>query len=370
MEDNNPSAFKHFINAHVIKKISSEIKSVYPSFNDKGFLKDTKDFEPLELKARVLLVTKGLKNHLPEDYKKAIEIITKAIKRDELSGFQLWPISEYIGQFGLDHYDESMKAMYELTQRFTSEFAIRPFFLKDHKKVLKYFTKWTSDKNTHVRRWVSEGSRPILPWGGKIPAFIMDPTHTLLLLDKLKFDDELYVRKSVANHLNDITKNHPAIVIKILKMWQEDCPSEYQARLDWIKKQALRTLIKKGDKDALKLMGVTGKAKIKISPLRLNQKKFKLNDKLEFRFEIESTSSSKQTLVIDYLIDFMKANGKKGHKVFKLKTVELKGREKLVIKKSHSLKLITTMKYYSGIHHLLIQVNGEKMAKVDFDFKV
>ena len=370
MEDSNPSAFKHFINSNVIKKIASEIKSDHSSFSVKAFLKATKDFEPLELKARVLLVTKGLRAYLPQDYKKAVVILVDAIKRDKLSGFELWPFSEYFGQFGLDHFDESMKAMYEMTQRFTSEFAIRPFLLKNHIKVLKYFSKWAHDKNTHVRRWVSEGSRPILPWGGKIPIFIMDPTHTLQLLDQLKFDDELYVRKSVANHLNDITKNHPAIVIKMLKLWQEDCPAEYQDRLNWIKKQALRTLIKKGDKEALKLMGVTGKAKVKMTPLKLNQKKYKLHDKLEFQFEIESTSTSKQTLVIDYLIDFMKANGKKGHKVFKLKTFEVKGREKVLIKKSHSLKPITTMKYYSGLHHVLIQINGEIVGKADFDFKV
>src|SRR5690606_14818811 len=183
-------------------------------------------------------------------------------------------------QFGLDHFDESMKAMYILTQRFTSEFAIRPFLLKNHTRVLKYFAKYASDKNVHVRRWVSEGSRPLLPWGQKIPIFVMDPTHTLLLLDKLKFDEELYVRKSVANHLNDISKNHPQVVIEILRMWEKDLPAIHLAKLQWIKRHALRTLIKKGHGGALKLMGVSGKASVEVKNFSLNKKRFKLHDTL------------------------------------------------------------------------------------------
>jgi 3-methyladenine DNA glycosylase AlkC len=247
---------------------------------------------------------------------------------------------------------------------------VRPFLLKNHTKVLKYFSKWATDKNVHIRRWVSEGSRPILPWGGKIPLFIMDPTHTILLLDKLKFDEELYVRKSVANHLNDISKNHPQVVVDVLKMWQQSCPEKHQDKLDWIKRQALRTLIKKGDKKALAMMGVTGEAKVKLSELKLNKKKFKVGDKLEFSFDLTSTSKSKQKLVIDYAIDFVKAGNKKSAKVFKLKTFDLGPGESMVIKKSHSLKKITTMTFYPGLHHLMIQINGRKIAEKSFLFDV
>lgn len=364
------SAFKNFINKNVVDSIGREVQHIYPEFGFKEFVKVSDKLAPLELKARVLLITAELKKHLPDSYNEAVKILVKAMERDQLKGFELWPFSEYISQFGLEHFDESMKAMYVLTQKFTSEFAVRPFILKNHSKVLNYFKKWATDKNVHIRRWVSEGSRPILPWGGKIPLFIMDPTHTILLLDKLKFDEELYVRKSVANHLNDISKNHPHVVIDVLKMWQKSCPEKHQAKLDWIKRQALRTMIKKGDKKALEMMGVTGEAKVKISEIKLNKKKFKMGDKLEFSFDLTSTSKSKQKLVVDYAIDFVKAGGKKSAKVFKLKSFELGAKETLTIKKSHSLKAITTMKYYKGLHHIFIQVNGKKLAEASWQFDV
>lgn len=368
MKEENPNAFKNFINESVVKNLASALSQSYSKFDSKSFNKLSKELGPLELKARVLLITKNLKTHLPDDYLKALPVLMNAMEKGSLSGFSLWPFSEYISQFGLDHFDESMKAMYKLTQNFTAEFAIRPFILKDHKKVLKQFEKWATDKNVHVRRWVSEGSRPLLPWGQKIPLFVMDPTHTLLLLDKLKFDDELYVRKSVANHLNDISKNHPQVVIEVLRMWQKGASEEDLVKLNWITRHALRTLIKKGHPGALKLMGVDGKAAVRVSDLSLNKKKFKLNDSLEFSFQLTSNGKTTQKLIVDYAIDFMKANGKKGKKVFKLKTIQLDPKEQMTITKKHSLKPITTMKYYPGVHHLYLQVNGHIVSEISFNF--
>lgn len=364
----NENAFKNLINEAVVKKISLEISKVHPDFNQKKFQKLMTELPALELKARVLLITKHLKSELPAEYKKALPILVEVIEANKLKGFELWPFSEYISQFGLDHFDESMKAMYVLTSRFTSEFAVRPFLIKNHVRVLKYFAKWATDKDAHVRRWVSEGSRPLLPWGQRIPLFVMDPTHTLLLLDKLRFDEELYVRKSVANHLNDISKNHPQVVIEVLRMWQQDVPAHHSDKIKWITRHALRTLIKKGHEGALKLMGVDGKADVKLGNFKLNKKKFRLNDEMLFSFDLQSTSKKSQKLIIDYSIDFIKANGKSGKKVFKLKTQEIAPKEVLEISKKHSLKPITTMKFYAGTHHLRVHVNGEILSVVTFEF--
>lgn len=368
MKTENENAFKHLINQTVVQKIGRGVQKAYPDFSTKKFLKVADEFDSLELKQRVLLVTKYLHVYLPDDYPESLNILLNAMEHEDMKGFELWPFSEYISQFGLDHFDESMKAMYQLTQRFTSEFAIRPFFLKNHVKVLKYFHKWATDKNVHVRRWVSEGSRPLLPWGQKLPIFIMDPTHTLLLLEKLKFDEELYVRKSVSNHLNDISKNHPLVVINVLKLWEADAPEEHKGKISWIKRHALRTLIKKGHPGALKLMGAV-EPKVKVFDFRTAKKKYSLNDVLLFTLNLQSTSRSNQKLIVDYAIDFRKANGKLGKKVFKLKTIELKAGESLTIEKRHSLKPITTMKFYDGIHHLSIQINGKVMGEVTFSFK-
>jgi 3-methyladenine DNA glycosylase AlkC len=366
----NKNAFKNFINSSVISQIASEVKSEYPRFNNQEFEKIASELAPLELKQRVLRVTRELRAQLPDSYLVAIEILEKVMSKGKLKGFSLWPFSEFIGQFGLEHFDRSMQAMYVLTQHFTAEFAIRPFLLAEPSRVLVYFLKWTQDKNVHIRRWVSEGSRPLLPWGAKIPLFVKEPAHTLPLLEKLKFDEELYVRKSVANHLNDISKKNPSIVIEKIEVWEKSAPEKHQKKINWIKRQALRTLIKKGDKAALKLMGVSTQAKVCLEKLKINQKDYQLNDKLEFEFVLKSITNSKQKLVIDYKIHFVKANGTTSAKTFKLKTLEVDGLEKVVSKKSHSLRPITTMKYYPGKHQLSIQVNGKILASKDWNFRL
>jgi hypothetical protein len=193
----------------------------------------------------------------------------------------------------------------------------------------------------------------------RLPTFVQNPNHTLPLLHQLKYDDELYVRKSVANHLNDISKHHPKVVVDTLTQWEKNCPTVHQDKINWIKRHALRTLIKKGDKSALKLMGVKGDAKVKLGMLQLKKSKLKLGDKLEFDFDLTSLGKGKQKIVIDYLIHFKKANGTTKPKVYKLKTVNLGSGEKIHIKKSHSLKPITTMTYYSGEHQISIQLNGK-----------
>ena len=365
-----PSAFKNWINSDVVKTIAAEIAAVYKSFDQKEFSKVAQEFPLLELKDRVLAITRSLKTHLPSDYEKSVAILVQVMKGDKLSGFSLWPFSEYIGQHGLEHFDESMKAMHLLTQKFTSEFAIRPYFIKDASRVLGHFKKFAHDESEHVRRWVSEGSRPLLPWGLRLPIFVENPHLTLELLEILKFDEALYVRKSIANHLNDISKHHPKVVIDTISSWTKNCPPEHADKMAWIKRQALRTLIKKGHPGALKLMGVGGETKIKVGALALNKERFKLGDKIEFSFLVTSQSKKEQKLVVDYLIHFVKSNGTLAHKVYKLKSYQLKAGERISLKKTHSLKPITTMKWYRGEHVISVQVNGKVYAKKKWFFDI
>lgn len=361
------NAFKNFINTGVVEKISTILTEVFPAFDGATFRKISKKLKPLELKQRVLLITSELYSLLPLNYSDSHPILLKLLKRKKLSGFELWPISEYISQYGLDHFDESMELMIELTKSFTSEFAIRPFLLKDPVRVLNFLETHLKSEDKHIRRWISEGTRPILPWGGKIPLFIEKPM-TLHLLESLKFDDELYVRKSVANHLNDISKNHPDTVVQVLKRWQKEAPEDQSKKMAWIKRHALRTLIKKGHKGALELMGASHGAKVELHSLKLNKKIYKLGESLKFEFTLESTSKKAQTLIVDYLISFLKANGSMSSKVFKLKTLALAGGDKITLSKFHSLKKITTMEFYPGTHEVLIQVNGVILQKASWKF--
>lgn len=364
----NENAFKNWISPAVVKKMGNVFHSAYPAFDEKRFLKLSPKLKDLELKGRVLLLTDGLRKELPGKFLEDAKILEKVLSGKKLTGFELWPISEYISLFGTDHFDESLELMYQLTQQFTSEFAIRPFLQKNPDRILKKLQTWLKDENVHIRRWISEGTRPLLPWGGKIQSFVERPA-TIHLLDALKYDEELYVRKSVANHLNDISKNHPELVIETLKEWTKAAPPQHVEKIHWIKKHALRTLIKKGHGKALNLMGVSDKTEVKITQFKLNKDKFKVGEVLEFQFVLESDGKEEQKIIVDYGIGFMKSNGSLSTKMFKLKTVILAPKEKVVIKKKHSLKKITTTTFYPGEHDLVLQVNGKILKRTSWIFK-
>lgn len=365
----NPSAFKHWINAELLKKIAAAIKSAHPEFDTHQFLSIEAELKNLELKPRVRHVSKTLYELLPKDYPKTLSLLLKSVEKSNLNGFDLWPYTEFVQTYGIEHFEPSMNALYVLTQKFTAEFAVRPFLIRYQSQALKKLDSWAKDPNHHVRRWVSEGTRTRLPWGEKLPAFIKDPKPTLKLINQLKYDNELSVRKSVANHLNDIAKDNPQAVIETLHQWEQSCPKVHQDKIAWIKRHSLRSLIKKGNPQALKLMGVNANTAIHVQSLKINQKQFKLGQNLEFSFCIQSKSPKKQKLIIDYIVHHVKSNQTTSPKVFKLKTIELDGKQKMIVSKKHSLKPVTTRKYYSGKHAIEIQINGKPYAKASWDLK-
>ncbi|AZZ35983.1 DNA alkylation repair protein [Bdellovibrio sp. qaytius] len=362
----NPDAFKHWFNEALVTRISESLKKAYPTFNNKNFMKVAPKLAPLEMKPRVHFIRDAMAAELPQDYLKALSVLLKSVELGQLKGFELWPYTEFIQQQGLDHVEQSLEALYQLTSKFTAEFAVRPFLIKHPKKTFATLKKWSTDKDEHIRRWTSEGSRPRLPWGAKLHASIVDPSAGLEILEKLKFDDSLYVRKSVANHLNDIAKDHPDLVISTLKSWQKKVTAKDKAKLIWIEKQALRTLIKQGYKPALEVLGFGEKAQVKLGELKLNKKKFTEKDILTFELEFTSKSTKAQRLAVDYIIHYQKAGNKLSPKVFKLKVLDLKPNEKFIIKKNHSLKAVTTRRHYPGLHKLEIQINGKVLASADW----
>jgi 3-methyladenine DNA glycosylase AlkC len=256
-----------------------------------------------------------------------------------------------------------------MTVLFTSEWAVRPFIHHDPKETMKYLLVCAQDSDSHVRRWASEGSRPRLPWGERLQDFVRDPSPTLPILEQLKFDPELYVRKSVSNHLNDIAKDHPDLVVKILTAWKKEAGIKHADKIDWIIRRSLRTLIKQGHAGALNLIGISQKVKIKLVDFKVVQKKIKLGDRIHFEFEIQSLSNQSHQLVVDYIIHFVKSNKKTAPKVFKLKMIELPAKAKIRIEKKHHIKKITTREYYPGLHLLEIQVNGLVVGKQEWNLQ-
>jgi 3-methyladenine DNA glycosylase AlkC len=226
--------------------------------------------------------------------------------------------------------------------------------------------EWSRHENCHVRRLASEGTRPRLPWTMRLPQFIDDPRPVLKILNNLKADPVLLVRRSVANNLNDIAKDNPDLVVETLREWQQIENEGTQ----WIIGHASRTLVKQGNKAALALLGYSPNPAIRVKNLKIENHKINLGDALNFSFEVQSTGDDSQNLMIDYIIHHMKANGKLSPKVFKLAKKRLKAGETLHISKNHSIKPITTRKYYPGQHRLEIQINGQVWADAAFELQM
>ncbi len=357
------TAFKNWINPQVVKSISQTILKIYPKFPEKHFITSVGSLEPLELKQRVQAIRTALKSTLPSPYPIALEILVKASKHWTGGAFGLWPFLDFIHSYGLDHQDISMEAMKTLTPSFSAEFAVRPFLAKNPGPTYNQLLIWTKHSDPHVRRWCSEGSRPRLPWGERLFAAIKNPKPGLKILEKLKYDSSLYVRKSVANHLNDVAKDHPEEVINLLKKWKKQSPSKHLNKIEWIISRSLRTLIKQGHGGALALLDVNNKPKLRICNFKILNPKVKFPGYLEFSFLIKSKGTKSQKLIVDYIIHHNKSNNTLSPKVFKLKTSTLEPNEELSVTKRHPLKKITTRKYYPGVHALEIQINGNRMTK-------
>lgn len=360
---------KNFLNRKYITDISKAFKKAYRTFPDQKFIKDVlnKNWKNLELKERQTHICNSLRKNLPEDYKKALPIVLKAAPN--FGGYEALFFPEFVSSFGMDekHRKISLDALEELTQYSSSELAVRPFILEDPEKMMKWILKLSKHKNYHMRRLASEGCRPRLPWAMALPMFKKDPTLILPILDNLKDDPELYVRRSVANNINDICKDNPTVALKLLKKWKKESPTE---EVLWVISHALRSLIKQGNKEALALMGVKADKSIKVSPLKLSKKSLKLGDSLSLRCEIKNSSKSKKKVMLDYIVHHYKKNGTHSPKVFKLKKFEMEPGEKLEISKVHKILKITTRQYYSGDHFIQLQVNGIPQKKEKFKLTV
>jgi 3-methyladenine DNA glycosylase AlkC len=281
-----------------------------------------------------------------------------------LAGWVVWPLGEFVARRGLDHPQRALAALHAMTQRFSAEFAIRPFIERHPALVFDTLHRWTRDPSPHVRRLVSEGSRPRLPWGLQLRQLVADPSPTLPLLEALQDDPSEYVRRSVANHLNDIAKDHPGRVADWLEQHLPGAGRERRALL----RHASRSLIKRGDPRVLALWGVgaplRGDAHLALSPATLQ-----LGDTLALSVTLTSRARRPQPLLIDYAVHHVKADGRCSPKVFKGWTLELAAGETRALQKRHAIRPITTRRYFSGTHRVELQVNGRVMAEARFDLQ-
>jgi 3-methyladenine DNA glycosylase AlkC len=361
---------KNIFSPTLVSIMARNLKIVYPEFRQTNFEnRILLDLDTLELKQRAQLMSESLFEFLPNDYPKACSILKGSLSlssedRKEIGKypeFYFMPFAEFIAAYGLDHFETSTSLMYELTKVFTAEFCIRPFIEKHTDRMNTLFHMWVMDDNQHVRRLVSEGTRPRLPWAGRLPAFQKDPTPVFALLEMLKSDPELYVRRSVANNLNDIAKDNPDQVMECLQRWS----NIQDAGTQWIIGHASRTLIKEGHIEALKLQGYDPSAPLLIEDFEVSNT-VTFGEKLTFKFKLTNTGGKTEDFLIDFVIYFMKSNGKQAPKVFKLSAKNLKAGHSVEIVKSHPIKPISTRKYYNGKQRIAIQVNGTERVESEF----
>lgn len=355
-----PEPLKNMFSEELIVALSSELQLVYGEFNSEGFFNSVfcDGWEQKELKERMEHISVLLHKYLPENYSDAVEIL-KAVS-SQSCGFAYMSFPGFVELYGLDEFEVSISALEHFTRHSSSEFAVRPFIRKYPERMMAQMEKWAESDNHHVRRLASEGCRPRLPWAGALTEFKKNPAPVLKVLEKLKNDESEYVRRSVANNLNDISKDNPQVTIRIAREWIGKNPET-----DRIVKHACRSLLKQGNREVLEMFGFSKPDSINVEQLRV-QKSVRIEGYLEFSFILKSRENRLGRLRIEYAVDFMKKNGKQARKLFRISESDYPVQAK-EIKKRHSFKRISTRKYYAGAHGLAVVINGEELARDVFE---
>lgn len=363
---------KNQFGTDVPRRIGDQIAAVSTKFDKRAFMRDTLDgYDALELMPRARHIARQLRAHLPPKYPEALRILMKSIgprpvrgEAEGMASFYYAPHTYFVSEYGLDDFEASMQAQYELTQRFTAEFSIRPFLEKHPDATLARLREWTKDESPHVRRLVSEGTRPRLPWASRLREFQKNPAPVLALLELLKDDPELYVRRSVANNLNDIGKDHPEILVDTAKRWLQNASAERA----WIVNHSLRSAIKRTESGALAALGFDGVANVAVRDVSISPERARTGQSVTIRVTVANKESALQRVLVDLRVHFVKAGGHTSTKTFKLRTLELGAKESVTMQKTISLAQLTTRKHYPGTHRVELLLNG--MAKRLGEFEI
>jgi 3-methyladenine DNA glycosylase AlkC len=379
-------ALKHQLGPDLPGRIAETLAATQPgfdsaSFDSAGFVEFCLDgYDDLELTARGQRMADAMAIHLPADRGEAIRILLASLEHGPQvaigedgtpddgasSGWEVWfylPHTRFVGDHGLDHFDLAMEAQHRLTQLFTAEFSIRPFLETHTEATLARLRDWATDPDEHVRRLVSEGTRPRLPWAGRLRHFQADPSPVVELLELLKDDPSAYVRRSVANNLNDIAKDHPDVVIDIAARWWADGSPDRRRLI----RHGLRTLLKRGDVDALAVMGFGADSPAEITDLRVTPSSIEIGTKLKIEVDVNNPSGQQTGALVDLVVHYVKANGSTSPKVFRGAELQLEPGERRTVRKTISFAQHSTRTHYPGTHHIDVQLNGEAARSASFE---
>lgn len=359
---------KLMYNEDFLLQFGRRTADVYPAFQTEAFVREVmdEDWDVLELKERIRKISTTLGRFLPARYEEALEVLFAVSKR--CVGYPYVFLPDFVEVYGQaeEHWELSMRALERFTQGSTAEFAVRPFLLRNPERMMKQMLAWTEHPSEHVRRLASEGCRPRLPWGCTLPIFIQDPAPILPVLERLKQDPSLYVRKSVANNLNDITKDHPSVVLALARQWKESHP-----HTDWIIRHGLRTLIRRGDPAALALFGYVDPSEIAsyiaYASLSAQPQAVPIGGNSELRYELQLRDGEALKLRIEYGVYYVKASGRTSRKLFLLTDKEVPGGARLTGSRTLHWADLSTRRHYPGIHRITLVVNGHEAAETSIE---
>jgi len=359
------------LNAAAVTALNNQLEAAAPGTAWTALVAARTGVDGLSLRARSDLISAALISDLPDDYRTVAAVFRRALAgaSDSPAGFtgwMIWPVSETVTTLALastdpDAFDDGLALLAELTPRLTAEFAIRRFLEADLDRALAAVRTWTGHPDEHVRRLASEGTRQYLPWAIRVRALLARPEATLEILEALRSDDSEYVRRSVANHLNDLSRDNADMVAAVAASWSIDA----DANTRWIVRHGLRTLVKKAHPGALAVMGFET-ATVRVSPLALDRDTVTLPGELEFSFTVTNESDAASRLAVDYVVNYQKSNGSLAPKVFKLTTVTVAAGESVRLVKKHAFRPMTTRVHYPGAHSLELQINGARHQLAHF----
>ena len=354
------------LNAQAAKALVRCLKAAAPGTAFSEVAEAAKRLTGLGLRERTDLLKDALLADAPGGYRELAAVVRRALADPAFAGWLIWPVSEAVSVRALESREvaDALHLQAELTPRLTAEFGIRTLLDADLDGALPIVLGWTGHADEHVRRLASEGTRPLLPWAKRVPAILARPEATVPILDALHRDESEYVRRSVANHLNDLSRGHPGLAVEVAARWLATDPGVTTTR---VVRHALRTLVKKGDPDALALLGFAPPKGITAAGPTLSADVVPVGGELRFSCTLTNDGPEAARLVVDYVVHHRKANGSTTPKVFKLTTRTLEPGAELMLERVHSFRLITTRTYHPGAHALEIQVNGTSFGKAEFD---
>lgn len=353
---------KNILGQQAIFNIAQAGQRVSSTFNSEQFIAAALDgIDELSIMQRVRHIADVLAKVLPNPYTDAVSLLCKMLPHIS-PGFQAVALSEYVARYGQEDFDTSMQALSTMTRYGSAEFSIRPFLLNQPSRTISILLQWAHSDDEHLRRLASEGCRPRLPWAMKLTNMLQMPSPAMEILEQLKSDPSLYVRKSVANHLNDLAKTYPEAVLDWLTTWPIDDP-----HVKWVIRHALRNLIKQGNQRALALLGVDHLAKLEVTQLKLSPTTIRQGESLTISLTLASQDTDKQSAVVDYRLHFPKANGSMSIKVFKLKTFTIQAEQTVDMVTTRAFKDLSTRKYRTGRYSIDILVNGNLAQSASFE---